>query len=167
MKKECRDLPGSTNKAEDKQLNFSCSNLNNLVLVPRGFWKDLDDGDFEYETECINRLDREEEYLNGLGRDGHNRSGCIQTSTHSGINLSYEYKQIILSSKLWKDFRNLIITSRKRCQYCGTQFRVLGQVEPNIHHLSYNGFYSYFNPENVLALCRSCHIEAHKRLRRW
>ena len=55
-------------------------------------------------------------------------------------------------TKLWKDFRKLIIQERKHCQFCGSKYRM------NLHHKDRDpNNYTVLKAEKFLLLCNSCH----------
>jgi hypothetical protein len=166
-KKQSRDLAGSqeqrvSRKRLDK-LNFSCVNTNRFAQAPRNFWPDLNPEDMELESECINRLDREEEYLN-RGRQGASpSSGCIFYSAQLD-NKSFESftdrNEYRRTSTLWKEFRKKQIRIIGECESCGRKGR---QRDFSIHHIFYGDFYDYFNEKYVMCLCHKCHAWVHER----
>ena len=148
-------LPGQPKTRRIKQINFCCSNLNKLCLIRRDFWPDVDPDSIECETECINRLGREEEYMNGVGSGDPPQFVCIPYFVEGHDKPFYLYHEALLRSQLWHIFRKKIISTTPFCESCGSKKRL------EIHHLTYRGFYSFFNPENVMVLCRSCHSWVH------
>ena len=125
------------------------------VSVRKNFWPDLDQDSIEIETELINRLDREEEYMNRMEPDGPIRFGIFDYVARQEKGLY----GVLISSRLWKKFRKGIIRNVGECESCGYRdsLKLL-----QLHHVSYaGGFYRFFDPENVLVLCRDCHSWMH------
>jgi hypothetical protein len=158
MKKDIGgSLAGHPNTTRKKQVKFSCSNLNNIGLIPRDFRPDVDPDSFECETECINRLGREEEYVNRVGSGDPPQFVCIPYFVKGHDKPFYLYHEALLRTDLWKTFRKKILSFVPSCESCGSSKRL------EIHHIKYRGFYSFFDPGNVMVLCRICHAWIHRR----
>ena len=66
----------------------------------------------------------------------------------------------IYSSKRWRALRATILKDRgEQCESCFS----IGEIQ--LHHrvpVSLGG--ELWNPENLIVLCRSCHLEAHRKI---
>ena len=149
--------PRQPTGTKNEQHSFGCSNLNRFVSIRRDFWPDINQDSLECETDCINRLGREEEYMNSVGSGDLPQFVCIPLFVKGHDKPFYLYHEALLRSPLWKTFRKKIIASSPFCESCGSGKRLL------LHHIDYRGFYSFFDPKNVMVLCRSCHAWVHRK----
>ena len=60
-----------------------------------------------------------------------------------------------------KDLKNIIRTRDKKCMVCGK----LGKEKLSVHHIDYNKHNN--NPNNLISLCRSCHIKTNYKRENW
>lgn len=64
-----------------------------------------------------------------------------------------------LTSRLWKVFRQTVVTSKKfnseRCHCCNKKLK--GRM--HLHHIDYG---QLLDPNNVKAVCEGCHVEIHE-----
>lgn len=67
-----------------------------------------------------------------------------------------------LQTKHWRTFRKRIADMRGwKCEHCGK--KIEKSCEYNVHHKTYKRV-GREEPEDVLFLCRDCHVAEHKRL---
>lgn len=71
----------------------------------------------------------------------------------SSNNMTNKYKQY-LNSKEWLDIRLDIITTRKKCERCGSTNRL------QVHHKTYKNIFNE-EPEDLELLCGGCHKKEH------
>ena len=66
-------------------------------------------------------------------------------------------KDWLRDEEKWKEAREIALKrAGYRCEVCGRELSKYGQV----HHIRYE---EYYNPNNLVALCTSCHNLVHKR----
>ena len=61
-----------------------------------------------------------------------------------------------LKSKHWMEFRQEILSIRKKCQHCGIKKNL------NIHHKHYRTIGKEAG-EDIIVLCKECHLRYHKK----
>jgi 5-methylcytosine-specific restriction endonuclease McrA len=61
-------------------------------------------------------------------------------------------------SKIWKEFRKLMLLKQPTCEICGQKGII-------IHH-KFKDDYTLLKPERCLVLCRNCHTFFHRKINR-
>jgi hypothetical protein len=125
------------------------------ITVRYDFWPDIDPLSMERETEMINRIGREEEYINRMEPGSPAQSVCIPFFVKGRDKPFFLHHDILVTSNLWKLFRKKMIRNMKRCEVCDSRNHL------QIHHIKYSGFYEFFDEKNIMVLCRTCHSWVH------
>lgn len=80
--------------------------------------------------------------------------------------ISYAQYQAYLLSPEWRTIAQIRLNKDNwTCQYCGSELRSMSDDHhtPNVHHLHYRNLTNEDIKNDLVSLCKSCHLDLHSR----